>query len=317
MDIGKILSESDHTAFSFEVLPPVKGKGPETIYRTIDMLREFDPKYINITTHHSEVYFREAGSGLYKAEHLRRRPGTVAVAAAIQYKYGIPVVPHILCSGFTKEETEYVLIDLQFLGISNLLLLRGDKQKEDKRFRPMEGGHAHTTDLEEQVRQYNDGHFLNGEPIEFIGEKFTWGVACYPEKHEEASNMQTDMHYFKEKVDLGAGYGVTQMFFDNSKFFSFVDSARNNGITVPIIPGIKPFTKLSQLSVIPRTFRCDLPEEFVAEASRLKSDSEAADFGVEWGIAQCRELMARGVKSIHFYSMGAAESIRRIAKEIY
>lgn len=317
MNVSEMLRSGGPTAFSFEVLPPLKGKGLDTINRTIEALREFSPKYINITTHHSEVRFRDAGGGLYQAERLRRRPGTVAVAAAIQNKYGIPVVPHILCSGFTKEETEYVLIDLQFLGITNLLLLRGDKGKDDKRFRPTEGGHAHTTDLERQVNEYNSGHFLNGDSIEFIGEKFSYGVACYPEKHEEAANMETDMEYFRQKVELGAGYAVTQMFFDNSKYFSFVEASRKAGITVPIIPGIKPFAKLSQLTTVPKTFHCDLPGELVAEARKCRDDADARELGVEWGVAQCRELMARGVPSIHFYSMGAAESIRRIAEKIY
>ena len=300
MNVSDLLKNNASTAFSFEVLPPLKGKGLDTINRTIETLREFAPKYINITTHHSEVYFRDAGNGLYRAERLRRRPGTVAVAAAIQNKYGIPVVPHILCSGFTKEETEYVLIDLQFLGITNLLLLRGDKAKEEKRFRPTEGGYAHTTELEQQVNNYNAGKFLNGEKIEFIGEKFTYGVACYPEKHEEASNMKSDMEYFKRKIELGADYGVTQMFFDNSKYFDFVDEARKAGIKVPIIPGIKPLTKLSQLTVIPKTFRCDLPEELVKEATKCKTDDDMRELGVEWGVAQCKELMAHGVPSIHF-----------------
>ncbi len=317
MNVSDLLKNNASTAFSFEVLPPLKGKGLDTINRTIETLREFAPKYINITTHHSEVYFRDAGNGLYRAERLRRRPGTVAVAAAIQNKYGIPVVPHILCSGFTKEETEYVLIDLQFLGITNLLLLRGDKAKEEKRFRPTEGGYAHTTELEQQVNNYNAGKFLNGEKIEFIGEKFTYGVACYPEKHEEASNMKSDMEYFKRKIELGADYGVTQMFFDNSKYFDFVDEARKAGIKVPIIPGIKPLTKLSQLTVIPKTFRCDLPEELVKEATKCKTDDDMRELGVEWGVAQCKELMAHGVPSIHFYTMGAVDSIRRIAEKVY
>ena len=281
MDITNLLKNNESTAFSFEVLPPLKGKGLDTINNTIELLREFDPKYINITTHHSEVYFRDAGNGLYQVERLRRRPGTVAVAAAIQNKYGIPVVPHVLCSGFTKEETEYLLIDLQFLGITNLLLLRGDKAKEDKRFRPTEGGHEHT------------------------------------EKHEEASNMKTDMEYFKRKIELGANYGVTQMFFDNSKYFAFVEEARKAGIEVPIIPGIKPFTKLSQLTVVPKTFRCDIPEEFVKEAAKCTNDDEFKELGVEWCVAQCKELMTYGVPSIHFYTMGAANSIRRIAEKIY
>lgn len=317
MNIGKMLEESQQTAFSFEVLPPLKGKGLNTIYKTIDQLMEFGPKYINITTHHSDIEYRDAEPGMVRPERLRRRPGTVAVAAAIQHKYGIPVVPHILCSGFTREETEYVLIDLQFLGINNLLLLRGDKMQKDKHYRPTEGGNAHTTDLEEQVLRYNGGHFINGDEIEFISEPFSWGVACYPEKHSEAPNMQTDMHYFAEKVRLGAGYGVTQMFFDNTKYFAFVDAARKAGITVPIVPGIKPFTRLSQLTLLPETFHCDLPDDFVKGARACKTDKDAEEFGVEWGINQCKELIAHGVPSIHFYTMYAAPSVRRIAEAIY
>lgn len=317
MNVNELLRNNASTAFSFEVLPPLKGKGLEVIDKTIAALREYDPKYINITTHHSEVCFRDAGNGLFCAERLRRRPGTVAVASAIQNKYGITVVPHILCSGFTKEETEYVLIDLQFLGITNLLLLRGDKAKEDKRFRPTEGGHAHTTDLQMQVNDYNEGKFLNGEKIEFLGEKFSYGVACYPEKHEEALNLNTDIEFLKKKQDLGASYAVTQMFYDNSKYFSFVAKAREAGVTIPIIPAIKPFTKLTQLSVIPRTFRCDFPDEFAREAQKCQSDAEAREFGVEWAIAQCSELIRQGVPSIHFYTMGAVDSVARIAKAIY
>lgn len=317
MKISDLLKTGGPTAFSFEVLPPLKGKGMEVIDHTVELLREFDPKYINITTHHSEVVYRDAGNGLFRAEHYRRRPGTVAVASAIQNKFGIPVVPHILCSGFTVEETEYVLIDLQFLGINNLLLLRGDKEKSDKNFKPTEGGHAHTTDLEKQVNRFNEGYFMNGSKIEFIGEKFSYGVACYPEKHEEASNMATDMMYFKQKIDGGADYAVTQMFYDNDKYFSFVERARKEGIAVPIVPGIKPFTKLSQLSVVPKTFHCDLPDDFVKEAVKCKDDAEAREFGVEWGIAQCKELVKHGVPSIHFYTMGCADSVRRIAQAVY
>ena len=317
MKISEILKSSKSTAFSFELLPPLKGNSLESLTMTIDKLREFDPKYINITTHKSEVRYLDIGNGLFKAESLRRRHGAVAVASAIQQRYGIPVVPHILCSGFTKEETEYVLLDLQFLGITNLLLLRGDKAKNEKSYKATEGGNVHTTDLEEQVNRYNEGFFINGDQIKFVGEKFDYGVACYPEKHEESPNLETDLAWFKRKVELGADYAVTQMFLDNEKYYRFVDNARKAGIDIPIIPGIKPLTKLSQLTVLPKTFHCDIPKELSTEMMKCKNDEEVRELGVEWCVAQCKDLIAHGVPSIHFYALSAADSIRRVAKIIY
>ena len=307
----------EKTAFSFEVLPPLKGTGIGGLKRTIDRLREYDPQYINITTHRSEYVYHDLGDGLMQRSRLRRRPGTVAVAAAIQNEYNIPVVPHILCSGFTRAETEYVLLDLQFLGIENLLVLRGDKAKEDHFFQPTPGGYSHTTELQEQINLFNAGQFVDGSPIKVPGKPFSYGVACYPEKHEEALNLQTDLHWFKEKVALGAEYGVTQLFYDNAAYFRFVEHARKEGITVPIIPGIKPLTKLSQLSVIPKTFHCDIPEDLAREALKCTTDEEVKALGIEWGEAQCKELIAHGVPSIHFYTVSAVDSIAEIAKRIY
>lgn len=318
MNITELLqSKNGERHFSFEVLPPLKGNGTGTLFQTIDKLKEFQPLFINITNHSSQYVYRELENGLIERHRVRRRPGSVAIAAAIQNRYHIPVMPHVICGGATADDIEYELLDMQFLGISNVLVLRGDKADEDKRFTPVKGGWAHTTDLIRQVNRFNEGYFADGTPIRHPGEPFHYGVACYPEKHEEAANMQTDMEYFKQKVDLGAGYAVTQMFFDNSKYFAFVEASRKAGITVPIIPGIKPFTKLSQLTTVPKTFHCDLPEELVVEARKCRSDADAKELGVEWGVAQCKELMAHGVPSIHFYSMGAAESIRRIAEQIY
>ena len=319
MAILDLINSAKGTAFSFEVLPPLKGFGMEKLFETVDLLREFDPKYINITTHRSEYVYRPSndGPGAFRRLRLRRRPGTVAVAAALKTRYGIPIVPHILCSGFTREETEYVLLDLQFLGITDLLVLRGDKAPHEKRFIPEPEGHAHATDLEEQINRFNRGIFEDGEPIKQPLPPFRYGVACYPEKHEESPNPEADLYWLRRKVELGAEYAVTQLFYDNRKYFSFVERARKAGITVPIIPGIKPFTRLAQLSVLPKTFRIDLPQDMVDGLSRCKTDDEAAAFGVEWGIQQCRELMAHGVPSIHFYSVGAAQSIRAIAREIY
>ena len=317
MKITDLLEKHDGTAFSFEVLPPLKGTGISGLKRTIDRLREYDPQYINITTHRSEYVYHELGDGLMQRSRLRRRPGTVAVAAAIQNEYHIPVVPHILCSGFTRSETEYVLLDLQFLGIENILVLRGDKAKEDAVFKPIAEGYSHTTELQQQINQFNAGHFVDGSEIKVPGIPFSYGVACYPEKHEEALNLDTDYHWFKVKVALGAEYGVTQLFYDNSAYFRFVDKARKDGIRVPIIPGIKPLSKLSQLSVIPKTFHCDLPEDLAREALKCKTDDDVKALGIEWGIAQCKELMERGVPSIHFYTVSAVDSIAEIAKRIY
>ncbi len=317
MKITELIGRNNGTAFSFEVLPPLKGTGIGGLKRTIDRLREFCPQYINITTHRSEYVYKDLGNGLMQRNRLRRRPGTVAVAAAIQNEYGIPVVPHILCSGFTREETEYVLLDLQFLGIENLLVLRGDKAKEDSTFRPVPDGYSHTTELMEQINRFNEGMFIDGSPVKVPGTKFSYGVACYPEKHEEALNPEEDFRWFRRKVEMGAEYGVTQLFYDNAAYFRFVEKARNEGITVPVIPGIKPLTRLSQLTNVPKTFHCDFPEELAREAVKCRTDEEVAALGIEWGTAQCRELMARGVPSIHFYTVSAVESIAEIARRIY
>lgn len=302
--------------FSFEVLPPLKGNGTESLFATIDKLRQYDPHYINITTHHSEYVYRETGDGRYERLRIRRRPGTIAMAAAIQNRYHIPVVPHIICSGTTAEATEYELIDLQFLGIENVLLLRGDKAKDDRVFTPTEGGHAHTTDLIQQVNRFNEGFFIDGTPIKHPGKPFHFGVACYPEKHEEAPNLEMDLTYLRMKQDLGAEYAVTQLFFDNEKYFSFVRMARQRGITIPIIPGIKPFAKLSQLTVVPKTFHCDLPQELAAEVLKCKTDDDARSLGVEWAVEQCRQLYASGVGNLHFYTMSAVDSVCEVVRKL-
>lgn len=317
MKITDLIAARQGTAFSFEVLPPLKGTGIESLRRTVTRLCEFGPQYINITTHRSEYVYRDMGDGLVQRARLRRRPGTVAVAAAIQNEFHLPVVPHILCSGFTREETEYVLLDLQFLGIENLLVLRGDKAKEDAFFRPTEDGYAHTTELQEQINRFNQGLFVDGTPIKVPGQPFSYGVACYPEKHEEALNMETDLQWFRRKVELGAEYGVTQLFYDNEAYFRFVERARAAGITVPIIPGIKPLTKLSQLATVPKTFHCDFPPELAREAMKCKTDEEARALGIEWGVAQCRELIERGAPSLHFYTVSAVDSIAEIARRIF
>lgn len=317
MKVIDLIKNNHKTAFSFEILPPLKGNGIEKLYKTIDTLREFDPKYINITTHRSEYVYKDLGNGLFQRNRLRRRPGTVAVAAAIQNKYNITVVPHILCSGFSREETEYVLIDLQFLGITDLLILRGDKAKHETVFTPDKDGYSHAIELQQQINDFNQGLFVDGSPIKNTGTPFHYGVACYPEKHEEAPNIKSDIYWLKKKIEMGAEYAVTQLFYDNQKYFDFVDHVRSEGITIPIIPGIKPLTKLSQLSIVPKTFKVDIPEPLAHEAARCKTDSEMCELGIEWCVAQCKELIAAGVPSLHFYTMSAVDSIRQIAKQIF
>ena len=317
MSVNEIIKDKrGGRSISFEVLPPLKGNGTDSLFRTIEMLREYDPLYVNITTHHSEYVYKQLDNGLLERHRVRRRPGTIAIAAAIQNKFDIPVVPHVICSGTTVENIEYELLDLQFLGISHLLLLRGDKAKDDKVFAPTTGGHVHTTDLIRQVNRFNEGFFADGTPIKNPGIPFTFGVACYPEKHEEAPNLEQDMRHLKEKQDLGAEYAVTQMFFDNQKYYDFVAKARDMGITIPIIPGIKPLAKLSQWSMVPKTFHCDLPEALALEMLKCKTDEQVRQLGVEWTTEQCRDLYAHGVDNIHFYTVSAVESVREVARRL-
>ncbi len=310
------IKELTERHISFEVLPPLKGNGTDALFRTIDKLREFNPLFINITTHHSEFVYKEREDGLLERQRIRRRPGTIAIAASIQQRYNIPVIPHIICSGATKEDIEYELLDLQFLGISNVLLLRGDKAKEDSRFVPTPGGHTHTTELIQQVRDFNEGRFVDGSVMKNPGKPFTFGVACYPEKHEEAPNIEQDMKYLKMKQDMGAEYAITQLFYDNSKYYDFVAKARQVGITIPIIPGIKPFAKLSQLTIVPKTFHCDIPQELAGLAAKCTSDEEARQLGIEWTMRQVRDLYAHGINNIHFYTMSAVDSVYEVVKRL-
>jgi methylenetetrahydrofolate reductase (NADPH) len=310
---------NDHTGkrhFSFEVLPPLKGNGTGNLFSTIDKLKEFDPLYINITTHHSEYVYKELDNGQFERQRIRRRPGTISIAAAIQNKYHIPVMPHVICSGVSREDIEYELLDLQFLGIDNLLLLRGDKAKDDRIFMPTAGGHSHTTELIGQVNRFNEGFFVDGTPIRHPGAPFTYGVACYPEKHEEAPNLEMDMRYLKEKQDLGAQFAITQLFYDNRKYFDFVDKARAMGITIPIIPGVKPLAKLSQLTIVPRTFHCDMPQALAQDILKCRTDEDARALGIEWGTRQCQELYDAGVGTIHFYTVSAVDSVCEIARRL-
>ncbi|MDE6491508.1 MAG: methylenetetrahydrofolate reductase, partial [Muribaculaceae bacterium] len=272
----------------------------------------------NITTHRSEIVYKDTPDGLYKKETVRSRPGTVAVAAAIQQRYGIPAVPHIICSGYSRIETEYALIDLNFLGINNLLVLRGDKAKHEARFAPVAGGHAHASDLQLQVNDFNKGYFIDGTKIDIItGEEFSYGVAGYPEKHDEAPNSDIDIMWLKHKVDNGASYIVTQMFFDNAKYFDFVARCRAAGITVPVIPGIKPVVSMAQMTLLPKVFHVDLPTDLANAISRCSNDDDVKAVGVDWCKAQVSELLAAGVPSIHFYSMNAVPSVVKVVEAVY
>lgn len=318
MTIPEIIQAQSSPRFSFEVLPPLKGKNIAQIFKNVESLKEFNPLYINITTHRSEMVYKSTADGLYQRVSERSRPGTVAVAAAIQNKFHIPAVPHLICSGYNKVETEYALIDLSFLGITNILVLRGDKAKHDQRYTPNENGYSHAIELQQQVNQFNHGYFLDGTQMDIISdEKFSYGVAGYPEKHEESPNMEIDLQFLKQKVDNGASYIVTQMFFDNNKYVDFVKRCREIGINVPIIPGVKPIVSLNQLAVLPRVFKVDLPTELANELYKCQNNEDVKSLGIEWGISQVKDLIAKGVPSIHFYSHNASSSVRAIAEKIF
>lgn len=317
MKVIDIIKNAKSTVFSFELLPPLKGNDSSRIYRTIESLVDFDPKYINITTHRDEQEFVEREDGTIVKRTIRKRPGTVAIAASIQYKYGIPVVPHILCGGFTKSETEYVLIDLNFLGIENVLALRGDGVKNQHLFQPEKNGHAHANELVAQIVDLKNGKYLeedlkNNTPLDFC-----IGVAGYPEKHFEAPNLEQDLQYLKQKVDAGADYIVTQMFFDNKVYYDFVEKCRNIGITVPIIPGIKPINLKNQLTVLPKIFHIDLPVELSKELAKCKTNDDARIVGTEWAIYQSKDLVAHNAPSLHIYTYGISDNVKEIVKAVF
>ena len=316
MKVIEMIKGSKHTAFSFELLPPLKGNSIQKTFQVIDTLREFGPKYINITSHHSEYIEKKQSDGSIRKVNVRKRPGSVAIAAAIQNRYGITAVPHIICKGFTKEETEYALINLNFLGVYDLLLLRGDNKRLEIE-QNSELFHEYATDLQLQVNRFNQGIALDNSSFDIPATAFSYGMACYPEKHEEAPDMDSDIRFAKEKVKNGADYLVTQMFFDNTKYFDFVARLRKEGIDVPIIPGIKPIVFTNQLTVLPEIFKAGIPEPLAADLGKCKNDDAAKAVGIEWCITQCKELIAEGVPGIHFYTFLATDSVYQIAKQIY
>lgn len=317
MKVTQHIEQADRTLFSFELLPPLKGEHFGHIEKKIAQLLEFDPAYINVTYHQQEIEYESLSNGLLKKRTVRKRPGTVGISAAIQYKTGIDVVPHLICGGFTKEDTENALIDLHFLGIDNLLLLRGDPPATQKYFKPEPEGNAYAVELVRQVKKMNQGIYLDEKLVNNHPSDFCIGVAGYPEKHSEAPNRNIDLKYLKEKVDAGADFIVTQMFFNNKKYFRFVKTCRDIGIDIPIIPGIKPISTLKQMLTLPQTFHIDLPDELVSELVKCRSNAQAYEVGVEWAIQQSRELVEFGVPALHYYTMGKADNICRIAKEVY
>jgi methylenetetrahydrofolate reductase (NADPH) len=316
MKVTDHLNASKETLFSFEILPPLKGKSIQSIFDGIDPLMEFAPRFVNVTYHREEFIYKERENGLLEKIAIRKRPGTVGICAAIMNKYQVDAVPHLICGGFSKEETENALIDLQFLGIDNVLALRGDSIKTESAFRPHPNGHSYAVDLIEQISEMNNGNYLV-EDVNLEPTNFCIGAAGYPEKHFEAMNLSTDLHYLKQKVDAGAEYIVTQMFFDNEKYFAFVDACRKEGIDVPIIPGIKPIKTLRHISFLPKFFHIDYPEALSAELLKCKTNKDAEQVGIEWGIQQSKELKDANVPCIHYYTMSNSDNVKAIAKEIF
>lgn len=311
------INQAKDTLVSFEILPPLKGKTISSIYNHLDPLMEFKPSFINVTYHRSEHIFKKKMDGTFEKVEVRKRPGTVAICAAIMNHYKVDAVPHLICGGFTKRETEDALIDLNFLGIDNVLVLRGDATKNEASFEPEPNGNKYALDLLKQVSDLNNGIYLEEDIRDGSRTGFCMGVAGYPEKHFEAPNMETDMHFLKKKIEGGADYIVTQMFFDNSKYFAFVDACRAEGITVPIIPGLKPITNKKQLTVIPRTFHVDIPTDLSNAILRCKTDEESEKVGAEWLLAQSRELKAAGVPVLHYYTLGKPKLIYKVVKEVF
>ena len=314
--IDHIKNSKGKTQFTFEILPPVKGHHINSIFDNVDPLMEFNPPFIDVTYHREEFVFNEKENGLLEKKVVRKRPGTVGICAALQNKYNVDAVPHILCGGFSREVTENFLIDLDFLGIDNVVALRGDAIKSETYFTPNKDGHKYASELVNQITNLNNGLYL--EDLEVATKtNFCIGVAGYPEKHMEAPSMKSDLHFLKEKIKLGADYVITQMFFDNKKYFEFVDLCKEEGINVPIIPGLKPISTLKQLNLIPHRFHCDLPEPLIKEIIKCKDNSQVRQVGIDWCIEQSKELASKNVPFLHYYSMGRSSNIRAVAEAIF
>jgi len=305
------------TQFSFEILPPLKGQDIKSIFDNIDPLMEFDPPFIDVTYHREEYVYKELDNGLLQKKVVKKRPGTVGICAAIQNKYNVDAIPHILCGGFTKEDTENFLIDLNFLGIQNVVALRGDAVKTETYFKPEKEGHNYANELVAQITDMNKGLYLDEELENCCETDFCVGVSGYPEKHMEAPSLDSDIHFLKKKIAAGAEYIVTQMFFDNSKFFKFVEKCRKEGIDLPIIPGLKPISTKKQLNMLPHRFSVDLPEALIIDVVKCKDNKSVRQVGIEWCIQQSKELQAAGIPVLHYYSMGKSDNIKAVAEQVF
>lgn len=317
MRVIERLKSTDKTLFSFEILPPLKGKSIQSIYDGIDPLIEFNPAFVNVTYHREEFIYKKRDKGFLEKIAIKKRPGTVGICAAIMNKYNIEAIPHLICGGFTREETENALIDLNFLGIDNVLALRGDPIKTEAHFVPEEGGNKYAVDLVKQIVELNEGNYIDENIEKANPTNFSIGVAGYPEKHFESPNMRADIRRLKQKIDAGAHYVVTQLFYDNQKFFSFVDACRAEGIDVPIVPGIKPIESLRHITFLPKFFNIDLPPDLTDQLEKCKSNDEVKKVGEEWAIQQSKELVEYGSPCIHYYTMGKSRTVRNIAGAVF
>ena len=315
--IDHIKKAPGKTQFTFEILPPLKGQNIQSIYESIDPLMEFKPPFIDVTYHREEYVYKELDNGLLEKHVIRKRPGTVGICAALQNKYNVDAIPHILCGGFTKEDTENFLIDLDFLGIDNVVALRGDAIKSETYFKPHKDGHSFASDLVSQIKDLNKGQYLDNEILNTSKTDFCIGVSGYPEKHMEAPSLESDLHFLKKKIEAGADYIITQMFFDNQKYFEFVEKCKSFGIDVPIIPGLKPLATKKQLNALPHRFHVDLPEDLIKQVIKCKDNTQVRQVGVEWCIEQSKELKAAGVPFLHYYSMGKSDNVKAIAQSVF
>lgn len=317
MKVTEKLAAATKPLFSFEVIPPLKGNGVEALYEAIDPLINYGPSFINVTYHREEYVYKRREKGYLEKISIRKRPGTVAICAALQNRYGIDTVPHLICGGFTKEETENALLDLNFLGIHNVLALRGDPVKTEPHFVPTPNGHSYASELVEQITKLNKGIYLDDEIVDAYPTDFCIGVAGYPEKHFESPNKALDIHYLKAKVDAGADYIVTQLFFDSKRYLEFFNQCREAGINVPIIPGIKPITQLRHLTFMPKFFHVELPDELTKALLNCKTDKEVSEVGTRWAIRQCEELLEAGAPCIHFFTMGKSTAVKKVVEALF
>ena len=317
MKVTEHLSQANGPIVSLEILPPTKGKSIDSIFTLLNPFMEFKPAFVNVTYHRAEQVYKKLSDGSFERVEIRKRPGTVGICAAIMNRYGIDAVPHLICGGFSKEETENALIDLHFLGVNNVLALRGDAASNEKLFVPSTKGHHYAKELVEQIIRLNEGHYLEEDIIDGVKTDFCIGVAGYPEKHFEAPNLDTDLAYLKDKIDTGASYITTQMFFDNKHYYNYLDRCKTHGITVPVIPGLKPITNHRQMNLIPSVFNVEVPIAFTKELQKAKTDAACEQVGTEWLLEQCRDLLKNGAPVLHFYTLGKPQVVYNVLKQLF